>query len=180
MSLATHVRTLGRGPGRSRSLTREEAAEAMALMLSGAAEPEAVGALLMLLRMKGETAEEIAGFTEAAQGALPDLGAVDLDWPSYAAGRTRGLPWFLLSARLVAEAGHRVLLHGWNGPDGAVRDGLARAGVAVADTRRAGLDRRRADRFRLLGVSFRGHEPGEVGPGCGCAALDQPPLDMPA
>ncbi|MGR3586448.1 MAG: glycosyl transferase family protein, partial [Pseudooceanicola nanhaiensis] len=133
MSLATHVRTLGRGPGRSRSLTREEAAEAMALMLSGAAEPEAVGALLMLLRMKGETAEEIAGFTEAAQCALPDLGAVDLDWPSYAAGRTRGLPWFLLSARLVAEAGHRVLLHGWNGPDGAVRDGLARAGIAVAE-----------------------------------------------
>ena len=133
MSLATHVRTLGRGPGRSRSLTREEAAEAMALMLSGAAEPEAVGALLMLLRMKGETAEEIAGFTEAAQGALPDLGAVDLDWPSYAAGRTRGLPWFLLSARLVAEAGHRVLLHGWNGPDGAGRDGLARAGIAVAE-----------------------------------------------
>lgn len=38
-----------------------------------------------------------------------------LDWPSYAAGRTRGLPWFLLAARLVAGAGHPVLLHGWNG-----------------------------------------------------------------
>ena len=102
MSLATHVRTLGRGPGRSRSLTREEAAEAMALMLDGAA-PEAVGALLMLLRMKGETADEIAGFAEAAQAALREVGPVDLDWPSYAAGRTRGAPWFLLSAQLVAS-----------------------------------------------------------------------------
>ena len=29
MSLAAHVRTLGRGPGRSRSLTEDEAAEAI-------------------------------------------------------------------------------------------------------------------------------------------------------
>ena len=131
MSLATHVRTLGRGPGRSRSLTREEAAEAMALMLDGAA-PEAVGALLMLLRMKGETADEIAGFAEAAQAALPEVGPVDLDWPSYAAGRTRGAPWFLLSAQLVAQSGRRVLIHGWNGADGQVRRGLDHLGIPVA------------------------------------------------
>lgn len=132
MTLADHVRTLGRGPGRSRSLTLDESRDAMRLMLSGDAAPEAVGALLMLLRMKGETAEEIAGFAGAASegaGAMPE---VDLDWPSYAAGRTRGLPWFLLSAKLVAQAGHRVLLHGWNGADRKVRAGLAEAGVGVA------------------------------------------------
>ncbi|MDK3017793.1 glycosyl transferase family protein [Pseudodonghicola flavimaris] len=129
MSLAEHVRILGRGPGRSRSLTRGEAAEAMTLMLSGGAAPEAVGALLMLLRMKGETAAEIAGFAEAAAVALPALPQPDLDWPCYAAGRTRGLPWFLLSARLVARAGHRVLLHGWNGADTAIRQGLAQLAI---------------------------------------------------
>ncbi|MCR8546468.1 glycosyl transferase family protein [Salipiger sp. P9] len=134
MSLGAHVRTLGRGPGRSRSLTRDEAAEAMALMLSGKADPHAVGALLMLLRMKGETAEEIAGFAGAAQASLPALPRPALDWPSYAAGRTRGLPWFLLSARLVAMAGHKVLMHGWNGADRAIRDGLPVAGIPVADT----------------------------------------------
>ena len=134
MSLGDHVRTLGRGPGRSRSLTQPEAAEAMTLMLSGSAAPEAVGALLMLLRMKGETAEEIAGFASAARAAMPVLPQPDLDWPCYAAGRTRGLPWFLLSARLVARAGYRVLLHGWNGSDAAIRDGLAPAGIAVTDT----------------------------------------------
>lgn len=134
MTLAPHVATLGSGPGRSRSLTREEAAEAMAIMLSGDAAPEAVGALLMLLRMKGETADEIAGLAGAAQSALGPLPKVDLDWPSYAAGRTRGLPWFLLAARLVSQAGYRVLLHGRNGSDHAVRAHLDAAGIPVADS----------------------------------------------
>jgi anthranilate phosphoribosyltransferase len=106
----------------------------MRVMLSGDAAPEAVGALLMLMRMKGEVAEEIAGFAAAAQAAMPPVGPVDLDWPCYAAGRTRGAPLFLLSARAVARAGHRVLIHGWNGGDGAVRAGLARAGIAMADS----------------------------------------------
>lgn len=132
MSLAHHVQTLGRGPGRSRSLTQDEAADAMRLILSGNCAPEAVGALLMLLRMKGETADEIAGFAASAQNALPEMPTVDLDWPSYAAGRTRGAPWFLLSAKLVAATGKRVLLHGWNGSDPKVRAGLAEAGISVA------------------------------------------------
>ena len=132
MSLAEHVRTLGRGPGRSRSLTRGEAEAAMSEMLTDSAAPEAIGALLMLMRMKGETADEIAGFAAAAQAALPILPRVDLDWPSYAAGRTRGAPWFLLSARLVADAGYRVLVHGWNGQDPKIRAGLAEAGIGCA------------------------------------------------
>ena len=134
MTLAEHVRTLGRGPGRSRSLKGDEAHQAMQLMLSGDAAPEAIGALLMLLRMKGETADEIAGFATAARDNLPPFPQVDLDWPSYAAGRTRGLPWCLLSARLVAQRGHRVLLHGWNGPDAAVRTALAEAGINCVDS----------------------------------------------
>ena len=135
MTLSDHVRTLGRGPGRSRSLTRDEACDAMRHMLSQDADQAATGALLMLLRMKGETAEEIAGLTEAVQQSLPDMPFVHLDWPSYAAGRTRGLPWFLLSARLVAAAGYRVMLHGWNGPDASVRNGLANAGIPIARTK---------------------------------------------
>lgn len=134
MSLSDYVRILGRGPGRSRSLSFEEAQEAMHLMLSGAAAPEAIGALLMLMRMKGETCDEIAGLASAAQSTLPDIGPVDLDWPSYAAGGTRGAPWFLLSARLVAQTGPRVLIHGWNGTNHATRAGLKAAGIPVADS----------------------------------------------
>lgn len=132
MSLADYVRILGRGPGRARSLTQDEAFDAMSLMLRDDAGPEAVGAILMLLRMKGETAQEIAGFAAAAQAALPALPQADLDWPSYAAGRTRGAPWFLKAAQQVAHDGERVLLHGWNGADPKVRAGLNDLGIGVA------------------------------------------------
>ncbi|HEU0222272.1 MAG TPA: glycosyl transferase family protein [Paracoccaceae bacterium] len=110
------VRTLGRGPGRSRHLTREEAREAMRRILGGGVAPEAVGAMLMLMRYRTENAEEVAGFIEAMRVAVATWAGlpVDLDWPSYASGRSRGEPWFVLSARLVATAGVRVLMHGWN------------------------------------------------------------------
>lgn len=115
MSLAAHVRIVARGKGRARPLTLEEARDAMGIILRGEAAPEAVGALLMVLRLRGEMPEEIAGFTAALRahvtGALP---AADLDWPSYAAGRSRGAPLYLLAARLVAQAGYRVSMHGWN------------------------------------------------------------------
>jgi anthranilate phosphoribosyltransferase len=39
---------------------------------------------------------------------------VDLDWSSYA-GKRRHLPWFLLSALLLAENGVRVFMHGSEG-----------------------------------------------------------------
>lgn len=137
MSLAGYIHAMGRGPGRARSLTREEARDAMEQILTGDAAPEAVGALLMLMRYRGETAPEIAGFAEALRAGLPAWPgpAPVLDWPSYAAGRSRGLPWFLLSARLVAMAGVPVLIHGWNShqsPVASVRDALGGAGIAEA------------------------------------------------
>ncbi len=68
-----------------------------------------VGALLLLLRYRGESAPELAGLVRAARARIgaPPLGegSADLDWPSYAAGRSRGAPWFLLSALLVARGG---------------------------------------------------------------------------
>jgi anthranilate phosphoribosyltransferase len=137
MTLAPFIHAMGRGPGRARSLTLDEAQDAMRQILSGAADPHAIGALLMLMRYRGETPDEIAGFTRAARALLPALPQVDLDWPSYAAGRTRGLPWFLLAARQVAATGKRVLIHGWNShqSDGAdVRSALTVAGIARAQT----------------------------------------------
>lgn len=135
MSLVPFIHAVGRGPGRARSLTGDEAQQAMELILRGAADPHAIGALLMLMRYRGEVPAEIAGFATAMRAGLPPLPRVDLDWPSYAAGRTRGLPWFLLSARLIAASGARVLLNGWNShqSDGAdVRASLPLAGIAQA------------------------------------------------
>jgi anthranilate phosphoribosyltransferase len=47
---------------RGESLTAEEAAAVMTVIMEGEATPAQVGALLTALRMKGETVEEIAGF----------------------------------------------------------------------------------------------------------------------
>ncbi len=115
MSLAPFVQIVARGQGRARPMTFVEAQDAMRVILNANAAPEAVGALLMVMRLRGETAEEIAGFTAALRahvdGKLPKA---DLDWPSYAAGRSRGAPLFLLAARLVGQAGYTVSMHGWN------------------------------------------------------------------
>ncbi len=114
MSLAPYVRIVAQGKGRARALTRAEAEQAMGIILSGDAAPEALGALLMVLRLRGETDAEIAGFTAALRNAAAHVAKADLDWPCYAAGRTRGAPLFLLAAKLVAQAGYRVAMHGWN------------------------------------------------------------------
>ncbi len=135
---APFVRTLGRGPGRSRALTRAEAREALAAVLRGEAAPEQVGAFLMLLRYRGEAADEISGLVEAARDVLgaglpPGCPPVALDWPSYGAGRTRGEPWFLLAALALAAAGVTVLMHGSNefSQGTAVEAGLASLGLPV-------------------------------------------------
>lgn len=123
MTLAPYVRIVAQGKGRARPMSQGEAQDAMSIILSGAAAPEAVGALLMVLRLRGETDAEIAGFTQALRDHVAIvLPKADLDWPCYAAGRTRGAPLFLLSARLVADAGYRVALHGWNSHQTEVAD----------------------------------------------------------
>ncbi|SFQ10968.1 glycosyl transferase family protein [Pseudomonas borbori] len=109
---AQFVRILGKGKRGARNLSREEAREAMGMLLDGKAEDTQLGAFLMLLRHKEESAEEMAGFAEAVRERLqaPAI-ALDLDWPSYA-GKKRHLPWFLLAAKALANSGVRILLHG--------------------------------------------------------------------
>jgi anthranilate phosphoribosyltransferase len=103
------------------------------MVLRGEADPHQVGAFLMLLRFRGEDAEEITGMVQAVRAhaglGQPELG-VDLDWPSYGAGRTRGAPWFLLAALALARSGVSVLMHGSNDFSSgiAVEDALAALG----------------------------------------------------
>jgi anthranilate phosphoribosyltransferase len=109
---AQFVRILGKGKRGARDLTREEAREAMGMLLDEKVEDTQLGAFLMLLRHKEESAEELAGFTEAVRERLhaPAL-KVDIDWPTYA-GKKRHLPWYLLAAKCLAQNGVRVLMHG--------------------------------------------------------------------
>ncbi|MFT6286679.1 MAG: anthranilate phosphoribosyltransferase [Alcanivorax sp.] len=111
---APFVRILGKGKAGTRSLSRQEAHQAFAMILAGEVEQLQLGAFLMLLRVKEESGEELAGFVDACRAVLPptqSLPRADLDWSSYAGKRSQN-PWFILSILLLAEAGHSVFIHG--------------------------------------------------------------------
>jgi anthranilate phosphoribosyltransferase len=114
---AEYIRILGKGKKGSRPFTQDEAYQAMKMILAEDVLPIQLGAFLMLMRVKEETPEELAGFVLAARESChlaSDKDLVDLDWSSYA-GKRRHLPWFLLSALLLAESGIRVFMHGTGG-----------------------------------------------------------------
>ena len=113
---APFVRILGKGKTGTRSLTREEAAQAMGMILDGKVRPEQLGAFLMLLRVKEEAPEELAGFADAVRTryAVGREIRADLDWSTYAGKKNRH-PWYLLVALCLASHGYRVFMHGSKG-----------------------------------------------------------------
>lgn len=111
---ARFIQMLGKGRRGSRNLTQQEAEQAMDMILTNQVEPIQLGAFLMLMRVKEETPEEIAGFVKSVRKSLvhpKSIPTVDLDWASYA-GKRRQLPWYLLSALLLSNNGIKVLMHG--------------------------------------------------------------------
>lgn len=109
---AQYVRILGKGKRGSRSLTYDEALHAFGMILDDQVEDVQLGAFLMLLRVKEESVDELAGFVQATKDHLnlPPL-QIDLDWSSYA-GKRKHYPWFLLAALTLAKHGIKVFMHG--------------------------------------------------------------------
>lgn len=108
------IKTIARGQKAGRSLTQDEARFAMDQIFSGKVAPEQLGAFLMLMRLKEETSEELAGFLQATRMHVAkdftDL-QVDLDLGCYA-GKRRHLPWFVLAMVILSQQGYRVFCHG--------------------------------------------------------------------
>jgi anthranilate phosphoribosyltransferase len=96
-------------------LTREEAREAMNTIMSGEATPAQIGGFLVALRLKGETADEIAGCAEAMRAHVlavhpqrDDL--VDTAGTGGDGGRTFNIS--TAAALVAAAAGAGVAKHG--------------------------------------------------------------------
>ncbi|BCE01796.1 glycosyl transferase family protein [Marinicellulosiphila megalodicopiae] len=116
---AQYIRIIGKGKNGARHLTQKEAFDAMTMIINGNLLDEQLGAFMMLMRMKEESAEELAGFCQAikqmfeqdfeTQSMQPDF-----DWPCYA-GKKRQLPWYLLAALALSDSGYKVFMHGFDG-----------------------------------------------------------------
>ncbi len=123
MSISHFIREIGRGKQGARDLTREQAAELMGLVLDGAVPDLQLGAFCIAMRVKGETAQELAGFLDALDSRLHripnDNAAPVVVLPSY--NGARRLPLFTpLLAKLLSAQGLRVLVHGGNTEDSRV------------------------------------------------------------
>jgi anthranilate phosphoribosyltransferase len=111
-ALAAFIKIAGRGAAGSRALSRGQSQEAFATMLDGRASMAEVGAFTMAMRMKGESADELAGFLDATHTRCRLLAADSPVVVLPSCNGARRLPNLTpLLARLLAREGVKVLLH---------------------------------------------------------------------
>jgi len=114
--LTRYIKEIGRGKKAAGDLARKDAQSLFAAMLEGRVPDLQLGGILIALRVKGESLEELAGFAaacEASYNHLPALedGSIPVVIPSY--NGARQLPNLVpLLALLLARAGIPVFIHG--------------------------------------------------------------------
>lgn len=137
---AHFIKEIGRGKKGARSLSREDARALYGAMLDGRVSDLEMGAVVLALRFKGESVNEIAGFLEAAEASFPLLPVPASEYapiliPSYNGARKLANLTPLL-ALLLAREGVPVLVHGVSTDPGRVTTAeiLAAMGFAPASS----------------------------------------------
>jgi anthranilate phosphoribosyltransferase len=111
-----YLKELARGQHGARDLTREQARTLFAAVFAGELSDLALGALLVALRVKGESLDELAGMMDALAShvrpmRLPSRRAIPVIIPTY--NGSRKLPNLVpLLSLLIAREGVPVLVHG--------------------------------------------------------------------
>ncbi|WLI88310.1 DNA-binding protein YbiB [Massilia sp. R2A-15] len=116
IAAARFIKEIGRGRKGARSMTREDAKMLYGAMLDGRVSDLELGAIVLAMRIKGESVEEIAGFLDAAEESFellpaPPGGYAPVLIPSYNGARKMANLTPLL-AMLLAREGVPVLVHG--------------------------------------------------------------------
>ncbi|RXZ36664.1 DNA-binding protein YbiB [Oxalobacteraceae bacterium CAVE-383] len=116
LAAARFIKEIGRGKDGARSLSREDAQLLYSAMLERRVSDLELGAILLAMRVKGESVEEISGFLQAAEASFPALEAPAGNYapiviPSYNGSR-RVANLTPLLALLLAREGAPVLVHG--------------------------------------------------------------------
>ena len=134
MSLVPYLHRVAAGA----NLTSAEAHEAMTLLLEGGMHDAAVGAFLVALRVKGETASELAGFARAMREHMVtvDAGPGVIDIVGTGGDDAGTFNISTVAALVLAGAGARVAKHGNRAISGKVgsADVLEALGVRIAMT----------------------------------------------
>lgn len=121
---ARFIKEIGRGVKGARSLSRDDAYQLYAAMLDGRVSDLEMGGIMLAMRIKGESVDEIAGFIDAAEASFEPLPAPAGEYapiviPSY--NGARQMPNLLpLMALLLARAGAPVFIHGVTSDPGRV------------------------------------------------------------
>ena len=69
-----YIKLIGKGKRAGKYLSQEQAYQAFRMLLEQEVEPEQIGAFLMLLRVREESEEELAGFVQASREYIePDI-----------------------------------------------------------------------------------------------------------
>ncbi len=114
MGIGKYIKEIGRGKEGARALTREQAADLFGQVLDGTVTDLEIGGFCLAMRIKGETAQEMAGFLDATDARLNKIPTGDkpvVVIPSY--NGARKLPVLTpLLALLLAREGLPVLIHG--------------------------------------------------------------------
>jgi anthranilate phosphoribosyltransferase len=110
-----YLREIGQGPKASRDLTREEARDAMELILRREVRPSQIGGFLLVERFKGESAEELLGFADAVRARANLItprveGLLDIGSPYD--GRKRNLVISPAASIVACAAGAPIAMHG--------------------------------------------------------------------
>lgn len=115
MGIGAYIRHIGRKHGGGRDLSREQAADLMGQVVDGSASDFEIGAFCIAMRIKGETADEFAGFLDAIYPRLARISSSDdapiVVIPSYNGARKYPVLTPLLGL-LLARQGISVLMHG--------------------------------------------------------------------
>lgn len=139
---ARFIKEIGRGVKGARSMSREDAALLYGAMLDGRVSDLELGGILLAMRIKGESVEELAGFMDAAERSFAPLPSPAGEFapvliPSYNGARKLANLTPLL-ALLLAREGVPTLVHGVRTDPGRVTSaeilgemGLAEAGSSA-------------------------------------------------
>jgi anthranilate phosphoribosyltransferase len=110
----TYLGKVGSGEHTSSGLSREEAADALELMLSGEASPAQIGAFLIAHRIRRPEPQELTGMLDVYRRQGPRLQSQEraLCFGIPFDGRSRTAPIYPLTALVLASAGIPVVLQG--------------------------------------------------------------------